>query len=1222
MPTPTKGKQSASSLAAAAVAKKKLQQQPTAQTSFITSSKPAFITSVNPKESIPKPTPALIVESPSNPINPDTAPAIISISEADVTPAAALEHTLSTSPLFSATSAVSERREAAGALAGLILSKPFETLGSADYNLHSILKSKVFSDDNSKGAAAAREGALLVYAILATNGKMGVEPIVQPLFSRFVALAADKSADVKAAAWVAALSVLMFSATRSGIREGYLEGLIKVVETSTKWQVRCVALRLVAKIATDVSPDDVQGMLTQIVPIVTGAMWDTKTDVVLESTKTMGSVCAVVGNPDIEPFLTDLIKSISNPEEVPICIGKLSGIRFVTTVRAGTLAILTPLLQRGLSERAHIILRATCVIIDNMCKLVEDPKDATHFLPILLPGVVRIIETAGPPELRAIAEGARSTLIRVGGSGSEQVEKNEEKHPIDTRAEDVKISECFSHLQTSLQNHNITPVFSDTGAESLFFTLLKHISKLMVKLSDANDFTVSSWSLTIASPLASVGITSIETARAVSKDLHHIFFRADRRRRGLSEDEDDIGDATDEEDADGPELCNCDFSLAYGSRILLNQTNLTLKRGQRYGILGRNGAGKTTLMRAISKGQLDGFPPPEQLRTLFVEHDLQASEVETPVIEFLIPYVTETITDTDERKKEADRVLSLVDFTEELKIRPVGNLSGGWKMKLGLARAMLYNADILLLDEPTNHLDTANVNWLMDYLCTLKDVTSIIVSHDSGFLDTVCTYILHYDNKKIKTYRGNLSSFKQQNPSANLDTLYSLSASTFDIKFPVPATLSGVKSKTRPILKMTNVTFTYPGNQNPTFKNVTVSSALASRVAVIGPNGAGKSTMIKLLTGDLLPTTGVVWKHPSLRIAYVAQHAFHHLEQHLDKTPNEYIQWRYATGIDRELAAKSTRVISASEAEAMSRELTSTTSSEKRTIECLVGRRKKGKSLEYEVKFLGYDHKWNTWLPRERLIELGFEKMVVAFDDFEAARTGFANRPLTTTECASALSEMGLEEMFAVHTKIRSLSAGQKVKVVLAAGMWNNPHMLVFDEPTNYLDRDALAALATAMEAFEGAVILISHNAEFVSKVCPETWRVQDGKVVVVGKTAVPSVPNLKGDEADDEDNAIEESGFQSPLSLDDNASNLTGSDFGDSSIDDDAKLAAKAAARLASKKKRSRKEEKTREVLRRQAWLAGKKLSDDSDEEWSPFKDKKKEVKAGTPTVVQFKSK
>ena len=94
-----------------------------------------------------------------------------------------------------------------------------------------------------------------------------------------------------------------------------------------------------------------------------------------------------------------------------------------------------------------------------------------------------------------------------------------------------------------------------------------------------------------------------------------------------------------------------------------------------------------------------------------------------------------------------------------LQSRPVGNLSGGWKMKLALSRAVLRKADILLLDEPTNHLDTTNVQWLMDYLCSMDSISSMIVSHDSGFLDTVCTHIIHYENRKLKTYRGTLSDF-------------------------------------------------------------------------------------------------------------------------------------------------------------------------------------------------------------------------------------------------------------------------------------------------------------------------------------------------------------------------------------------------------------------------------------------------------------------------------
>ncbi|KAG1058230.1 hypothetical protein G6F42_028763 [Rhizopus arrhizus] len=107
---------------------------------------------------------------------------------------------------------------------------------------------------------------------------------------------------------------------------------------------------------------------------------------------------------------------------------------------------------------------------------------------------------------------------------------------------------------------------------------------------------------------------------------------------------------------------------------------------------------------------------------------------------------------------------------------------------------------------------------------------------------------------------------------------------------------------------MKNVDFQYPGSSKKQLVNISMQCSLASRVAVIGPNGAGKSTLIKLLTGELESEIGTVWKHPNLRIAYVAQHAFHHIEKHLDSTPNQYIQWRYATGEDREELDKNDRM--------------------------------------------------------------------------------------------------------------------------------------------------------------------------------------------------------------------------------------------------------------------------------------------------------------------------
>jgi elongation factor 3 len=129
-------------------------------------------------------------------------------------------------------------------------------------------------------------------------------------------------------------------------------------------------------------------------------------------------------------------------------------------------------------------------------------------------------------------------------------------------------------------------------------------------------------------------------------------------------------------------------------------------------------------------------------------------------------------------------------------------------MKLELARAMLMEADILLLDEPTNHLDVTNVAWLTKYLNSLKNVTSIIVSHDSAFIDDICSHIIHYEQRKLKTYKGNLSEFVKTHPEAK--SYYSLTANVQAFKLPDPGFLEGVKSKDRAILKMTNVGFQYP----------------------------------------------------------------------------------------------------------------------------------------------------------------------------------------------------------------------------------------------------------------------------------------------------------------------------------------------------------------------------------------------------------------------------
>ena len=148
---------------------------------------------------------------------------------------------------------------------------------------------------------------------------------------------------------------------------------------------------------------------------------------------------------------------------------------------------------------------------------------------------------------------------------------------------------------------------------------------------------------------------------------------------------------------------------------------------------------------------------------------------------------------------------------------------------------------------------------------------------------------------------------------------------------------------------MTNCTYTYPGRPNPSLVDVTCSLSLSSRTAIIGGNGAGKSTLIKLLTGETIPQTGKVEKHPNLRIGYIKQHALEHVEMHMEKTPNQYLQWRYANGDDREVLMKQTRVLTPEDKAQMEKFVDLGDGKGSRRIENLMGRQKYKKSFQYEV---------------------------------------------------------------------------------------------------------------------------------------------------------------------------------------------------------------------------------------------------------------------------------
>ncbi|EIE78585.1 hypothetical protein G6F46_003652 [Rhizopus delemar] len=864
-----------------------------------------------------------------------------------------------------------------------------------------------------------------------------------------------------------------------------LEGL----ENSKKWQTKMLSLELIETLA-QINPIQLLACLPVIIPVVSDCMWDTKAEVKKAATQCMATTTALLDNKDIERFIPAVIECINNPEKVPDTIHQLGATTFVQEVDAGTLSLMVPLLGRGLRERQTPIKRKSALIIDNMCKLVDDPEVAAPFLPVLLPALEHVHDVVADPECRGVVQKAVQTLKRVGGSHPEEIMTSDQKRE--------KVEATLDKLMP-------------TKLEGFFAPVRKYMIRLALALVLARDFDRNAWASSI-SPHAATWL--LATGREHEDGSEETETSAEKLAlAALSSCEEAIApkDADEEELEEGEELCNCEFSLAYGAKILLNRTHLRLMRGRRYGLCGANGCGKSTLMRAIANEQVEGFPPRSVLKTVYVEHDIDGSEADTGLVDFIAS--SEGVDCQD--KAEIARILKNYGFTDEMvHHQAIGSLSGGWKMKLALARAMLMNADILLLDEPTNHLDVVNVAWLENYLLGLKTVTSIMVSHDSGFLDHVCTDIIHYEgNYKLKRYRGNLSEFVKKVPRAA--AYYSLGAAQTVFRFPEPGYLEGIKTKERAILKMKNVDFQYPGTSKKQLIDISMQCSLASRVAVIGPNGAGKSTLIKLLTGEIESDIGTVWKHPNLRIAYVAQHAFHHIEQHLDSTPNEYIQWRYATGEDREELDKNDRMHGEANKKVM--EQVFVIDGEKRVVEEIVGRRKLKQSYEYEVSWVGRSSVDNTWISRQKLEDMGFGKKIAEVDSAEAAKMGL-NRPLTAKEIEKHLNEVGLEPEFASHSHIRGLSGGQKVKLVIGAAMWNRPHMLVLDEPTNYLDRESLGALATAIREYGGGVVIVTHNREFSEALCTEVWKVDNGHLTPSGHNWVSGNGSTAVKEEEQED--------------------------------------------------------------------------------------------------------
>ena len=361
------------------------------------------------------------------------------------------------------------------------------------------------------------------------------------------------------------------------------------------------------------------------------------------------------------------------------------------------------------------------------------------------------------------------------------------------------------------------------------------------------------------------------------------------------------------------------LDLAYGGNVLLQSARLSVAYGRRYGVVGRNGVGKSTLMRAIVRRDI---PVPSTLSVEYVEQQI-AGGAESPLEQVLagdhqlaalkkeetrivgqiqgfeqrnasVPaslsaqlegvFERLALSDADSAAARASAILAGLGFSEQLQHRPAEELSGGWRMRISLARALYQAPDLLLLDEPTNHLDVPAVLWLASYLVSYPH-SVMVVSHDRDFLNEVCTDVVHIHQQTLVSYSGNYDAFERARAARSLEARRAGAAAatkrthmssfiarfranagkaklvqsrikalekmsdnavglpeeeeTFAFRFPVPEMLHGR-------IMLDNVSFGYGGGPL-IVGGVDVTMDMSSRIAVVGPNGAGKSTLLKLI---------------------------------------------------------------------------------------------------------------------------------------------------------------------------------------------------------------------------------------------------------------------------------------------------------------------------------------------------------------------------------------
>ncbi len=505
-------------------------------------------------------------------------------------------------------------------------------------------------------------------------------------------------------------------------------------------------------------------------------------------------------------------------------------------------------------------------------------------------------------------------------------------------------------------------------------------------------------------------------------------------------------------------------ALRRGERLLLSDVDLALHDGWRVGVVGRNGCGKTSLFAAlmgeleVDAGQIE---LPSRLRIASVAQETPA--LADPAVEHVLGGDVEVwaalreeaaaaAADDHEAVAEAHlkiealrgydararagKLMHGLGFSADTHERPIASFSGGWRVRLNLARALMMPSDLLLLDEPTNHLDLDAVLWLEQWLLRYTG-TLLMISHDREFLDGVCTHVAHLHEGRVKLYSGDYTSFERQRAEQlrqqqishereqavrahlqsfidrfkakaskakqaqsrvkRLEKLAGTEAvraeSPFRFAFPTPEHLPS------PLLRLDEVDCGYPaGAAQKTsvtiLRDVRFGLEPGDRVALLGPNGAGKSTLVKTIVGELAVMAGERKLHPGVKVGYFAQHTVEALQA--GHTPLQHLA-RIAPGVAEQALRN----------------------------------------------FLG---RWN--FVGDRAYEV--------VDDF---------------------------------------SGGERARLALALIAWTQPNLLLLDEPTNHLDMEMREALAEALADFNGALVLVSHDRHLIGMCCDRFWRVAEGNV-------------------------------------------------------------------------------------------------------------------------------